>query len=113
MAMQLVPEKKILWTQIRQFSCLELPKPIKVHAETNRAFSQKKENPIYAGCDRGFAAFCYGETATHKRQKQMRPSLRFYRARLMATQHWHFRSVYCRYRRALCGRSSSGLFQSR
>jgi hypothetical protein len=47
---------------IRQFS--ELPKPIKVHAEINRAFNQKKQNPIRAGCDGGFATFCCRETET-------------------------------------------------
>jgi hypothetical protein len=34
--------KEIIVDAIRQFSCPELPKPIKVHAEINRAFNQKK-----------------------------------------------------------------------
>jgi len=41
-----------------------IAKPIKVHAEINRAFNQKKQNPIRDECDRGFAAFCCRETAT-------------------------------------------------
>jgi hypothetical protein len=59
-------QKKIIANAIRQFSCPELPKPIKVHAEQNfrRVFSQKKQDPIRAGCDGGFAAFCCRETET-------------------------------------------------
>jgi hypothetical protein len=65
MAMQVVLVKNIV-DATSQFSCPELPKPNKVHAEQNfrRVFSQKTQNPIRAGCDRGFAAFCRRETAT-------------------------------------------------
>jgi hypothetical protein len=55
--------KKITVDATRQFSCPELPKPIKVHAEINRASNQKKQNPSRAGCDGCFAPFCCTETA--------------------------------------------------
>src|SRR5436305_14520897 len=90
-----------------------LRKPIKVQTEINRAFNQKKQNQICAGCNRAFSAFCPRETATKTRQKKIRPSVRLDPARLVETQRWHCPSVYRCYRPALCGRSSSGLFQSR
>jgi len=65
MAMQVVLVKNIV-DATSQFSCPELPKPNKVRAKQHfrRVFSQKKQNPIRAGCDRGFAAFRRRETAT-------------------------------------------------
>jgi hypothetical protein len=59
--MQAVLEKNIM-DAISQFSCWELPKPIKVRTEISRA--QKKQNPIRAGFDRRLAAFRCRETAT-------------------------------------------------
>jgi hypothetical protein len=43
--MQAVLEK-IIANPANQFSCPELPKPINLHSETDRAFSPKKQNPI-------------------------------------------------------------------
>jgi hypothetical protein len=65
MAMQVVLEKNIVGA-IRQFSCPELPKPIKVQDESNfrRVFNQKTQDPTRAGRNRGFAAFYRRETAT-------------------------------------------------
>jgi len=64
MAMQVVLVKNIV-DATRQFSCPELPKPIKVRAEQDfrRVFSQKKQKTIHAGYDSGFAAFRRRETA--------------------------------------------------
>jgi Holliday junction resolvase RusA-like endonuclease len=56
--------KKIIVNAIRQFSCRELPKPIKFTPKINRAFNQKKRNPTCAECKRDFTAFCRKETAT-------------------------------------------------
>ena len=78
--------KKIIANAIRQFSCPELPKSIKGHAEINRALNQKKQNSIRAGCDCGFAAFYCKETATQTGQTKIRASLRLCLARLMATE---------------------------
>src|SRR6266550_1681407 len=107
------PFSKNIVKAMSQFSCPELPKPIRVHADLNRVFNQKKQNQICAGCNRAFSAFCRRETATKTRQKKIGPSVRLDPARLVETQRWHCPSVYRCYRPALCGRSSSGLFQSR
>jgi hypothetical protein len=72
---------------IRQFSCPELPKPIKVQDESNfgRVFNQETQNPIRAVRNRCFAAFYRRETATQIPQAKNRPSLVLRGARLMAT----------------------------
>jgi hypothetical protein len=58
--------KKNILGAIRQFSCPELPKPIKVQDESNfgRVFNQETQNPIRAVRNRCFAAFYRRETAT-------------------------------------------------
>jgi hypothetical protein len=78
--------KKLLWMQQGNFRVRNGPKPIKVHAEPDRAFSQKKQNPIHAGCNRGFAALCRRETAAQIPQDKIQSSLLLGRARAMATQ---------------------------